>query len=387
MDGGRRRVSAALAAAVVVGSLFGCASTGPSLPRQVSVATMPGEDGLEARITELVGDEVRRRKLSAELITSETPYLRYRVADSRVMVGVVEGAVTKACREYVGAWDDRGNTRSFVLSSGHFGAKRLDAQVWPTASGDQDSESRLSLLMDTANETGAHETATYLSGVCLLPGHREAVLAAYEDRPGESVFDRVRPDASRFYAQPELRRYFWLSVGSFDRYAARVPSIRAEYLQRVVSIKNSIRPQTDVLAAADKAAARAAEQRSAAANAARTAIETEASSRFRAAAMVKKEIGAMVCSSDNRLAYVEQIAGARVKLSVRGQAAGTFEEFGRYGPRSVKSMNGQYLRHDEAGLIEDPNFLFHPLSSAVRFTSAPETLWDLSERWGACEYR
>lgn len=391
MDGsnvGRRpRPSAVLALLAVLGVLVGCASPGASVPGPAGVANRPGEDGLEARITELVGAEIRRQKLNAELVASETPYLRYRLADAKVMVGIVEGAVTKACREYGGAWDDRGNTRSFVLSAGHFGAKRMDAQIWPTASGKQDTESRLLLLMDTANEAGNHESAGHLESVCLLPGFREAVLAVYEGRPGQTVFDRVRPDLARFYAQPELRRYYWVSVGSFDRYAARVPAIRADYLQRLVAVRDSIRPQTDALAEADKAAARADQQRRDAANAARRAIESAAADRFRSAAAVKKEVGLMVCSSDNRLAYVEQIAGARVKLTIRGQAAGTFEEFGRYGPRSLKSRTGQYLRHDEAGLIEDPNFLFQPLSSAVRFTSAPETIWDLSERWGECEFR
>ena len=381
----RRWPTSVPAMLVMVGALVGCAS--PGIPGPAAVANRPGEDGLEARITELVGGEVRRRKLNAELVASETPYLRYKVADNQVMVGIVEAAVTKACREYGGAWDDRGNTRSFVLSAGHFGAKRADGQAWPTPSGRQDTESRLSLMMDTINEIGAHESAAYLASVCLLPGHREAVLAAYEDRPGESVFDRVRPDAARFYAQPELRRYYWFSVASFDRYAVRVPAIRADYLQRVVAIRDSIRPQTDALAEADKASARADQQRRDAADAARRAIESAAAERFRSAAAVKKEVGLMVCSGDNRLAYVEQIAGARVKLTIRGQAAGTFEEFGRYGPRSLKSRSGQYLRHDEAGLIEDPNFLFQPLTSAVRFTSAPETIWDLSERWGTCEFR
>ena len=371
----------------IVGAVVGCASPGASAPEPAAVSNRPGEEGLEVRITELVGAEIRRQKLNAELVASETPYLRYRLADSKVMVGIVEGAVTKACREYGGALDDRGNTRSFVLSAAHFGAKRADAKIWPTASGKQDTESRLSLLMDTASEAGSHESASHLESVCLLPGHREAVLAAYEDRPGQSVFDRVRPDAARFYAQPDLRRYYWLSVGSFDRYAARVPAIRADYLQRVVAIRDSIRPQSEAIAEADRAEARAEQQRSDAALSARQAIASAAADRFRSAAAFKKEIGLIVCSSDNRLAYVEQIAGVRVKLTVRGQAAGTFEEFGRYGPRSLKSRTGQYLRHDEAGLIEYPNFLFQPLSSAVRFTSAPETIWDLSERWGVCEFR
>jgi hypothetical protein len=376
------------AVATVALSLSGCASAPTPRPGQTNTPPLAGEDALEARVTELVQEGLRKRKLKADIVLAETPYIRYNGADGKVVVELVEGAFATACREYGGVRDDRGTYRSLVLSQRHFDGKRTDSPMWPTASTDTTNmENRLNLLMDTASEVGAHETGAYLDSVCLLKNEREAIISAYEDRPGQTVFDRVRPDVTKFYANPDLRRYYWFSVGSFNRYAARVPDIREERQRRATAMYESVRPQTQALVAADVAVVRKTEQRAAQARAARVEVDNAAAVRFSAAVAAEKPVGSTVCSADNRVAYIEQVAGTRIKLTVRGRALGTYAEFGKFGPHSLMSAPEQYATQGTPQQIEDANFLFHPLPRSVRLSSEPQVIWDESRFWGACDYR
>lgn len=377
-----------LAVVAVTVTLLGCASAPTSIPGSAITPPGGGEDALEARVTELVRDGMRKRKLKAEIVLTETPYIRYRGTDGKAVVELVEGAFAAACREFGGVRDDRGAYRSMVLSSRFFDAKRTDSPTWPTVSTDTTtSENRLNLLMDTALEVGAHETGAYLDFVCLLKNEREAIISAYEDRPGQTVFDRVRPDVAKFYANPDLRRYYWFSVGSFNRYAARVPAIREDWQRRATAMFESVRPQTQALVAADVAAVQKTEQRVAEARAARMQIENAAAARFSAAVAAEKPVGSTVCSADNRVAYIEQVAGPRIKLTVRGRALGTYAEFGKFGPHSLMSAPEQYAAQGTPQQIDDANFLFHPLPRPVRLSSEPQVIWDESRFWGACDYR
>lgn len=371
------------AVAAITITLLGCASAPTSTPGSALPPPGTGEDALEARVSELVRDGMRKRKLGAEIVLTETPYIRYRGADGKAVVELVEGAFAAACREFGGVRDDRGAYRAMVLSTRFFDTKRTDSPKWPTVSTDTTtSENRLNLLMDTASEVGTHETGAYVDFVCLLKNEREAIISAYEDRPGQTVFDRVRPDVAKFYANPDVRRYYWFSVGSFNRYAARVSAIREDRQQRATAMYESVRPQTQALVAADVAAVQKTEQRAAQAQAARIEIENAAAARFRGAVVGAKPVGATVCSADNRVAYIEQVAGQRIKLTVSGRALGTYDEFGRFGPYSLMSPPGQTPQ-----IIEDAHFLFHPLPRPVRLSSETAVIWDESRFWGVCDYR
>lgn len=377
-----------LVVGTVAFTLLGCASAPMPSPAPASHAGDAGEDALEARVTELVQEESRKRKLPADVILTETPYIRYKAADGKAVSEVVERAFVAACREYGGIHDDRGVYRSLVLSQRHFDAKRVDNPAWPTASADSTNpENRLSLLMDTAGEAGSVETGAHLESVCVLKNQREALISAYEDRPGQTVFDRVRPDVKNVYSNSDLYRYYWFSVGSFNRYAVRVPAIREERQQRATAMYEAVRPQTQALVAADLADVQKTEQRAAQARAVRLEISNSAAARFRAAAAAGKSIGSTVCSADNRVAYIEQAAGSRIKLTVRGRAMGTYGEFGKFGPHSLVSPTGQYAMNTTPQPIDDAHFLFHPLPRPVQLSREPQVIWDEASFWGACDYR
>lgn len=92
-----------------------------------------------------------------------------------------------------------------------------------------------------------------------------------------------------------------------------------------------------------------------------------------------------VCSSDNRLGYVEQVAGPRIKILLKGRAVGNYGEFGEFGPFDLDDTGMVDLQ--QARPITDANFLFRPLTKQVRFANRQELIWDEGRYWAACEYR
>lgn len=83
-----------------------------------------------------------------------------------------------------------------------------------------------------------------------------------------------------------------------------------------------------------------------------------------------KRVGTTVCSQDNRLADVEQVAEGRVRLLVRGFAVSTnaYEE-----------------------PIKRPFYLFQPSESdeprEIRIRQSPSQIWDGAEHWAECDFR
>lgn len=127
-----------------------------------------------------------------------------------------------------------------------------------------------------------------------------------------------------------------------------------------------------------------ADNRTAATN--RAAVAEAARQAFVSASARTKQVGTTVCSADNRVAYVEQIAGDRVKLAVRGRAVAREEQFGALGPFKVGFRSSLGTVHDEQP-VEDPHFLFNRLPGPIRLTTETAVLWDESQFWGECDYR
>lgn len=114
-------------------------------------------------------------------------------------------------------------------------------------------------------------------------------------------------------------------------------------------------------------------------------IASQAERRFQQAVSTPKSIGATVCSADNRIAYIEQMAGPRIKLTLRARAVGSYREFGEFGPYDI--VEPDVVAHGNSGPIRDANFLYHPLSKQVRISSLTDVIWDESRYWGVCDYR
>lgn len=86
-------------------------------------------------------------------------------------------------------------------------------------------------------------------------------------------------------------------------------------------------------------------------------IRNEMKSRFIKYSKVKKEVGMLVCSADNRLGYIEKVSGERIKVDVKG-----------YIPR----QDFYYLF-----LNKDRNFSYKKVGGNLQ--------WYNSEEWANCE--
>lgn len=95
-----------------------------------------------------------------------------------------------------------------------------------------------------------------------------------------------------------------------------------------------------------------------------TADSNAAQRRFQAGVTAKKDIGVTVCSSDNRLAYVEGMAGPRLQLRIVGIAADSNLINPELRPYSMFTIN--------------------PPRKIVR---DPKVIWDLSSYWAVCDFR
>lgn len=213
------------------------------------------------------------------------------------------------------------------------------------------------------------------------------------------LFDNAEADPQAFFAKvPYGPPYFgWSGTrdgASVVSYASWTPAdLRFEAIANELStlkantlftgmdeVRRSLSPQ-GVAAARTQ---RIAENRSAAGR--RSANLQAARQAFSAAAMRAKSVGATVCSSDNRIAFIEQISGDRIKLSIRGRAMARYHKFGELGPYDLDMDPGNFGMYDE-GRIEDPYFLFYPLPGPINVSRAPEVLWEDGNSWAACDYR
>ena len=212
------------------------------------------------------------------------------------------------------------------------------------------------------------------------------------------LFDKADQDPQRFFNEmPWGPPYFGLGdvrdgekvvsfVGwtpgdvSFEAIANEISTLQADKLfQGMTELRQRLSPAGIAAAKARRAASNqaAADRRGANSRAARQA--------FSAAAMAPKSVGATVCSADNRIAFIEQVSGSRLKLSIRGWAMARRQKFGELGPYDLERGPDNFGMYDE-GRILDPYFLFYPLTGSITVSRAPETLWDNGSSWALCNY-
>jgi len=126
------------------------------------------------------------------------------------------------------------------------------------------------------------------------------------------------------------------------------------------------------------------------------AYRQAAEQRFRERLSETKEVGMTVCSVDNRIGYVEQIAGQRIKVEVRGMAAGR-HAFGKLpGPQgpfefntSMMSMEEEADRHARRDVfpVKDPYFFWQGQQTVQMLPfKQPQTVWELAAGWAGCPW-
>lgn len=124
-----------------------------------------------------------------------------------------------------------------------------------------------------------------------------------------------------------------------------------------------------------------------------------AEQQFQSAAVAPKTVGASVCSADNRMGYVEQVAGSRLKLLLRGRAVAARNAINGHGNvLGPFKLDTDRLSMDdetspESSMIElpvtDSYYLFKPHRNVqiASTASSSGTIWDDSRYWGACDWR
>lgn len=128
-------------------------------------------------------------------------------------------------------------------------------------------------------------------------------------------------------------------------------------------------------------------------------VNRAAELRFQEAAAAPKAVGATVCSADNRLAFVEQISGTRIRLQVYGVAFARWTDAllnsNPLGPFSVDTSRVKSILPSDPeneGLelpVTDRLYLFKPHTAVLirPYTGTANVLWDESRFWGACGWR
>ena len=189
--------------------------------------------------------------------------------------------------------------------------------------------------------------------------------------PG-STLRRMTLDVDRFrslarQSLPEAER---LKVISDER------AYRALYPERLA--KKNLEIERDNQAVEAKIAERDARRRAAA---------DRARARFEAASIAPKQLGQTVCSSDNRVAQIENISGGNVQLSMRGRALGRRLMDDIRGPFTFGGpWTGDLAARLSGDIVADPNFLFQGFTE-LNFAPASGLIWDDSRYWGVCDYR
>lgn len=204
----------------------------------------------------------------------------------------------------------------------------------------------------------------------------------------QKLFSRITEGPPYFSRNGEIDGYSTISNTRrgpaskfFFEVANEMDGLRARDLYPgIETIRSSLTPQAVAKAKAERAAEGqlAVQKRRDAMNAARASFER--------AANQAKGVGMTLCSQDNRIAQVEQVAGARIKLLLRGRALGRYGEFGEVGPHRLGFAQDSDEAH-AARPIQDDYFLFNPLSGSVRISNGSDVFWDESRYWGVCDYR
>lgn len=117
---------------------------------------------------------------------------------------------------------------------------------------------------------------------------------------------------------------------------------------------------------------------------------------FQAAAAAPKTVGATVCSADNRLGFIEQISGSRIRLQVFGVAFARWTDAllnsNPLGPHQVDTSRVRSVLPSDPeneGLelpVTDRLYLFkpHPSVQIQPYLGSGNVLWDESRFWGTC---
>jgi hypothetical protein len=129
----------------------------------------------------------------------------------------------------------------------------------------------------------------------------------------------------------------------------------------------------------------------------RQRLAREAQNRFTTLSAQPKTIGMTVCSRDNRLGYVEQLAGSRIKLAIKGRAVVRRERVYRdddaRGPFDVDTtglpidwVSNPGLSNLEVAVL-DPHYLFQPQQTIKLGAIGTGEIWDDATYWAACDWR
>ncbi len=125
---------------------------------------------------------------------------------------------------------------------------------------------------------------------------------------------------------------------------------------------------------------------------------SEAQQRFIiASTATNKSVGTAVCSPDNRIGYVEQVAGDRIKILIKGRAVAKRDAiYGHGNPLGPFKVDTQGLPFDLSvgpqGIdlelpILDPYYLFKPHSTIRIGGRDGDLIWDDGRQWGACGWQ
>ncbi len=129
----------------------------------------------------------------------------------------------------------------------------------------------------------------------------------------------------------------------------------------------------------------------------RQRLAREAQNRFAALSAQPKSIGATVCSRDNRLGYVEQVAGSRIKLAIKGRAVvgrdRVYRDDDARGPFDVDTtglpidwVSNPGLSNVEVAVL-DPHYLFQSHQTIKLGPIGTGEIWDDAVYWSACDWR
>lgn len=124
----------------------------------------------------------------------------------------------------------------------------------------------------------------------------------------------------------------------------------------------------------------------------------EAQQRFVvASSAANKSVGTSVCSPDNRMGYVEQVAGDKLKILIKGRAVAKRDAvYGHGNPLGPFKVDTQGLPFDlsvgRQGInlelpILDPYYLFKPHSTIRIGGGQGDLIWDDGRQWGTCGWQ
>jgi len=124
------------------------------------------------------------------------------------------------------------------------------------------------------------------------------------------------------------------------------------------------------------------------------AYRQAAEQRFRQHLTETKQVGMTVCSINNRIGYIEQIAGPRIKVEVRGYAGGRYSQV--VGPQGPFDLDSSMMSLDEAAdlqsrrlplPVKDPYFFYQGQKELpILPLNKPKTVWEMADSWATCTW-